>query len=168
MIPTLLAAHVVPQEYAGKTDDYVKLVCEQMIPLVTKKKLAKYVDVFCDRGAFTQDQSKEYCRRRASTALARVRTSANLRRQSSSRCWNISLRLSIIWIACSRKIFRCWHKENLLRSAAGSKLFLGHKEFPDARRLIDAGVALALATDYNPGTSPTPSMPFVSHRHAPI
>ena len=60
VIPTLLAAHVVPQEYAGKADDYVKLVCDQMIPLVTKKKLAKYVDVFCDCGAFTQEQSQKF------------------------------------------------------------------------------------------------------------
>src|SRR5262252_1995326 len=59
VIPTLLAAHVVPQEYAGRADDYVKNVCEEMIPLAAKKKLAKYVDVFCDRGAFTQEQSEK-------------------------------------------------------------------------------------------------------------
>ena len=58
VVPTLLAAHVVPQEYAGKADDYVKLVCDEIIPLVARKKLAKYVDVFCDRGAFTQTQSE--------------------------------------------------------------------------------------------------------------
>ena len=59
VVPTLLAAHVVPQEYAGKADEYVKKVCDEMIPLVAKKKLAKYVDVFCDRGAFTQEQSEK-------------------------------------------------------------------------------------------------------------
>ena len=59
VVSTLLAAHVVPQEYAGKPDDYVKKVCDEMIPLVAKKKLAKFVDVFCDRGAFTQEQSEK-------------------------------------------------------------------------------------------------------------
>ena len=59
VVPTLLAAHVVPQEYAGKADEYVKKVCDEMIPLAAKKKLAKYVDVFCDRGAFTQEQSEK-------------------------------------------------------------------------------------------------------------
>ena len=59
VVSTLLAAHVVPQEYAGKADEYVKKVCDEMIPLVAKKKLAKYVDVFCERGAFTQEQSEK-------------------------------------------------------------------------------------------------------------
>src|ERR1051325_3767627 len=59
VVPTLLAAHVVPQEYHGKADEYVKKVCDEMIPLVAKKKLAKYVDVFCDRGAFTQEESEK-------------------------------------------------------------------------------------------------------------
>ena len=75
VVPTLLAAHVVPQEYAGKADEYVKQVCDEMIPLVAKKKLAKYVDVFCDRGAFTQEQSEKSigCGAQARTGDARAR-----------------------------------------------------------------------------------------------
>ncbi|HEU4415693.1 MAG TPA: amidohydrolase family protein, partial [Candidatus Angelobacter sp.] len=57
VVPTLLAAHVVPQEFAGRADEYVRKVCEEMIPLAAKRKLAQYVDVFCERGAFSPEQS---------------------------------------------------------------------------------------------------------------
>src|SRR4029078_7003727 len=56
VVPTLLGAHVVPPECENRAADYVKLVCEQMIPRTAKSKLATCVDVFCDRGAFTEDQ----------------------------------------------------------------------------------------------------------------
>src|SRR5262249_32248634 len=59
VVPTLLAAHVVPPEFAGRPDAYVNLVCERIIPQVARKKLASYVDVFCERGAFTLAQSEK-------------------------------------------------------------------------------------------------------------
>src|ERR1700687_17332 len=57
VVPTLLGAHVVPQEFQDKPREYVALVCEQMIPQVAKRKLAKFVDVFCDTGAFGEEDS---------------------------------------------------------------------------------------------------------------
>jgi imidazolonepropionase len=160
--PTLLAAHVVPQEYAGKSDEYVRKVCEEIIPLVAKKKLAKYVDVFCERGAFTLEQSEKVL------AVARkhgLDTRAHVCQFTPSRLSGL-----LGHQPASLDHMDCVHTEDITLLAdgdtvavllPGANYFLGHKEFPDARRLIDAGVPIALATDYNPGTSPTPSMPFV-------
>ncbi|MFL6310655.1 MAG: imidazolonepropionase [Terriglobales bacterium] len=162
VVPTLLAAHVVPQEYADKADDYVKLVCDEMIPLVAKKKLAKYVDVFCDRGAFTQEQSEK--------VLAAAREHGLGTRAHVCQFTAAKLRPLLQYQPASFDHMDCVQAEDVSLLAQretvavllpGANYFLGHKDFPDARRLIDAGVPLALATDYNPGTSPTPSMPFV-------
>jgi imidazolonepropionase len=162
VVPTLLAAHVVPQEYAGKADEYVKKVCDEMIPLVAKKKLAKYVDVFCDRGAFTQEQSE--------TVLAAARKHGLGTRAHVCQFTSAKLKPLLEHQPASFDHMDCVQPEDISLLAQGDTVavmlpganyFLGHKEYPDARRLIDAGVPVALATDYNPGTSPTPSMPFV-------
>lgn len=162
VIPTLLAAHVVPQEYNGKADEYVKKVCEEMIPLAAKKKLAEYVDVFCDRGAFTQEQSEK--------VLTAARKHGLGTRAHVCQFTPAKLKPLLEYQPASFDHMDCVQPEDVSLLARGETVavllpganyFLGHKEYPDARRLIDAGAPLALATDYNPGTSPTPSMPFV-------
>jgi imidazolonepropionase len=162
VVPTLLAAHVVRQEYHGKADEYVRKVCEEMIPLVAKKKLAKYVDVFCDRGAFTQEQSEK--------VLAAARKHGLGTRAHVCQFTAAKLKPLLEYQPASFDHMDCVQPEDVSMLARedtvavllpGANYFLGHKEFPDARRLIDAGVPAALGTDYNPGTSPTPSMPFV-------
>jgi len=162
VVPTLLAAHVVPQEYAGRADDYVELVCDEMIPQAAKKKLAKYVDVFCERGAFTQEQSEK--------VLAAARRHGLGTRAHVCQFTAAKLGPLLEHQPASLDHMDCVQPEDIALMARGDAVaillpganyFLGHREFPDARRLIDAGVPVALATDYNPGTSPTPSMPFV-------
>ena len=131
VVSTLLAAHVVPQEYAGKADDYVKEVCDEMIPLVAKKKLAKYVDVFCDRGAFTQEQSEKVlaaARKHGLGTRAHVCqfTAAKLKPLLEYQPASFDHMDS-----SSRKIFLCWHKERLWRSCCREQIiFLAIKSFP--------------------------------------
>jgi imidazolonepropionase len=162
VIPTLLAAHVVPQEYAGRADDYVKLVCDEMIPLVARKKLAKYVDVFCDRGAFTQKQSEKVLAAARKNGLG---TRAHVCQFTATKLAPMLEHqpASFDHMDCvePKDISLLARGETVAVLLPGANYFLGHTDFPDARRLIDAGVPVALATDYNPGTSPTPSMPFV-------
>jgi imidazolonepropionase len=162
VVPTLLAAHVVPQEYAGKADEYVKKVCEEMIPLVAKKKLAKYVDVFCDRGAFTQEQSEKVL---AAARKHNLGTRAHVCQFTAAKLGPLLEHqpASFDHMDCVQPedISLLARGETVAVLLPGANYFLGHREFPDARRLIDAGAPVALATDYNPGTSPTPSMPFV-------
>jgi imidazolonepropionase len=162
VVSTLLAAHVVPAEYAGKPDEYVRKICAEMIPVVARKKLAQYVDVFCERGAFTLEQSEMVLAAARNHGLG---TRAHVGQFTATRLDGL-LRHQ----PASLDHMDCVQPEDISLLARGDAVavllpganyFLGHKEFPDARKLIDAGVAVALATDYNPGTSPTPSLPFV-------
>jgi imidazolonepropionase len=160
--PTLLAAHVVPQEYAGRADEYVRMVCEEMIPLAAKKKLAQYVDVFCDRGAFTAEQSEKIM---AAARRHGLGTRAHVCQFTPARLGPLLEHrpASLDHMDCvpAEDISLLAGADTVAVLLPGANYFLGHKDFPDARRLIEAGVAVALATDYNPGTSPTPSMPFM-------
>lgn len=160
--PTLLAAHVPPPEFAGKEDEYIDLVCREMIPQVGRKKLASFVDVFCERGAFTIEQSARVF---AAAQAAGMGTRAHVCQFTASK-----LNSLLAYQPASLDHLDCVSPEDVSLLARGQTVatllpganyFLGHRDFPDARRLIDAGVAVALATDFNPGTSPTPSMPFV-------
>ncbi len=162
VVPTLLAAHVVPPEYAGRADQYVDLVCEQIIPKVARKKLAAYVDVFCERGAFTLEQSEKI--------LAAARRNGLGTRAHVCQFTPSELHRLLAFEPASLDHMDCVRDEDISTLAKqetvavllpGANFFLGHKEYPRARRLVDAGVAVALATDYNPGTSPTPSLPFI-------
>jgi imidazolonepropionase len=160
--PTLLAAHVVPPEFVGKEDEYVEAVCREMIPEVGKRKLAGFVDVFCERGAFTLEQSARIF---AAAQQAGLGTRAHVCQFTPSKLSSL-----LAWQPASLDHLDCVQAADIPLLAQGQTVatllpgasyFLGHHEFPDARRLIDAGVPVALATDFNPGTSPTPSMPFV-------
>jgi len=162
IVPTLLAAHVVPAEFAGKSDQYVEKVCAEIVPLAASRKLAAFVDVFCERGAFTLEQSEKIFAAARGHGLG-VR--AHVGQFTASQ-----LAPLLHHRPASLDHMDCIHPEDLALLAQGDTVvtllpgasyFLGHREFPDARRLIDAGVPVALATDFNPGTSPTPSIAFV-------
>jgi imidazolonepropionase len=162
VVSTLLAAHVTPPEFAGKEDEYVELVCRLMIPQVAKKKLAGFVDVFCERGAFSLEQSEKIF---AAAHAAGMGTRAHICQFTPSKLDRL-----LAYRPASLDHMDCVSGEDLPQLARGETVatllpganyFLGHRAFPHARRLIDAGAAVSLATDFNPGTSPTPSMPFV-------
>jgi imidazolonepropionase len=162
VVSTLLAAHVVPAEFAGREEEYVKKVCEEIIPLAAKKKLARYVDVFCELGAFTLEQSERIF---AAARAHGLGVRAHVGQFTATRLETLLRRKP-----ASLDHMDCLHPDDIALLAQndtvavllpGANYFLGHRDFPDARRLIDAGAPIALATDYNPGTSPTPSMAFV-------
>lgn len=162
VVPTLLGAHVAPAEFAGKEEEYVELVCREMIPQAAKKKLASFVDVFCERGAFTLEQSLNVlgaARRNGLAVRAHVCqfTASKLERLLAHQ----PASLDHMDCVADEDVSLLAKSDTVATLLPGANYFLGHREFPDARRLIEAGVAVALATDYNPGTSPTPSMPFV-------
>jgi imidazolonepropionase len=159
---TLLAAHVVPPEFAGKNDKYVDQICERMIPVAARRKLAQSVDVFCERGAFTAEQAEK--------VLAAARAHGLATRAHVCQFTPTPLKSVLALEPASLDHMDCVAEEDLPRLAQsetvavllpGANYFLGHSNYPNARRLIEAGAPVALATDYNPGTSPTPSMPFI-------
>ena len=160
--PTLLGAHVVPPDFQGRADDYVDLVCQQMIPAAAQRRLATSVDVFCERGAFTEAQSLKILAAARSHGLSVRAHVSQLKRTSLERLLALQpLSLDHLDFVDENDI-RLLAKSNTVATLVpGANYFLGLREYPPARKLIDRGAAVALATDFNPGTSPTASMSFV-------
>jgi imidazolonepropionase len=162
VVSTLLGAHVVPGEFQGKADEYVNEVCEKMIPQVASRKLAQFVDVFTERTAFSVENTTrifETAKKHGLGARAHV---CQLSETSvlPLLCHNPASfdHMDHVNDADIRELSR---HDTIATLVPGANYFLGLEKFPPARKLIDAGVPVALATDYNPGSSPTASMPFV-------
>jgi imidazolonepropionase len=161
IVPTFLGAHAVPRKM--NADEYVDLVINEMLPPVASEKLAEFCDVFCERNYFSVEQS-----RRILTAAKRL--GLNLRVHADQLSNSGGARL-----AGELKATTADHLENTdeqgiaaLRSGAvqpvllpGSVYALGSTYYPCAREMIEAGLAIVIATDFNPGSSPTPSMPMM-------
>jgi imidazolonepropionase len=162
-VPTFLGAHDIPLEYKARRAEYVSLLIEEMIPRVAEEKLAEYCDVFCEDKVFTTDESWKIL--------------------SAARCHGLGLRIHAdqlslsggAKLAAELGAVTADHLEHAdgegiaaLRSARvqpvllpGSVYALSSSRYPPAREMIDAGLAVVLATDFNPGSSPTPSIPMV-------
>jgi imidazolonepropionase len=162
VIATLLGAHVVPKEFQGRSHEYVDVVCEQMIPQAAERKLAQFVDVFTDRGAFSAEDTEKIFDAAKKFGLG-VRAHVC---QLSETALRPLLRFRVASLdhldhISPADIKQLARSETVATLVPGANYFLGLEKFPPARELIDGGAAVALATDYNPGSSPTPSMPFV-------
>src|ERR1700728_684377 len=161
VIATLLGAHVVPKEFQGRSQKYVEIVCKEMIPQAARRELAQFVDVFCDKGAFTSAETEQIFEAAAWHGLS-VRAHVG---QLSETLLRPFLRFNPASFAhmdhgSEGDIAELARHDTVATLVPGANYFLGLKEYPQARKLIDAGVPVALATDYNPGTSPTLSMPM--------
>jgi imidazolonepropionase len=162
VVPTLLGAHVVPTEFKNAPQEYMALVCGEMIPSAAKRKLAHFVDVFCDRGAFSeQDSLQIFEAARRSNLAVRVHVS-QLTRTPLERLLRFDpVSIDHLDHVTDDDISLVARSNSVATLVPGANYFLGGREYPPARKLIDAGTAVALATDYNPGSSPTLSLPFV-------
>ncbi len=161
VVATLLGAHVVPKEFQGRSPKYVELVCKKMVPQAAKRKLARFVDVFCDQGAFTAAEAEQIFEAAKQHGLS-VRAHMG---QLSETLLRPFLRFNPASFdhmdhVNEDDIAQLARHDTVATLVPGANYFLGMKEYPRARHLIDAGVPVALATDYNPGTSPTLSMPM--------
>jgi imidazolonepropionase len=162
-VPTFLGAHVVPEEYRGKSGCYLDCLIDEMLPRIREERLAEYCDVFCDASAFSVDQARHLLQ--------------------AAKSLGYGLRMHVdqfgsdggAQLAAELGAATADHLENTepdgieaLRNAGvqpvllpASVYALGSRHYPAARQMIDAGLALVLATDFNPGSSPTTSMPMV-------
>ena len=159
VVPTLLGAHVIPKEFQDCSQKYVELVCTEMIPRAAQEKLAQFVDVFCDHGAFTPAQTAQIFASAEAHGLA-VRAHVG---QLSETTLAPFLRFKPASFdhldhVSDSDVQQLAKNDTVATLVPGANYFLGLKDYPNARRLINAGVPVALATDYNPGTSPTISM----------
>lgn len=163
IVPTLLAAHTVPPEFADRRAEYVRWIVEDLIPEVAALKLARFCDVFCDDHAFTVDEARMVLTAARSHGLE-LRVHAEQFRPGTGAALAAELR------ARTADHLETATDETLdaLRAAAvqpvllpGSVFALARNAYPQARKMVERGLAIVLASDFNPGSSPIPSMPFI-------
>ena len=162
VVPTLLGAHVVAPEYRDDPEEYVRIICEDMIPTAAKMKLAAFVDVFCERGAFSMDQSRRILRSAVEHDLGVRAHVCQLTPAKLAPLVEFNpASLDHMDFVSDEDVSALAKLDTVATLLPAANYFLGLDKFPPARKLIDSGVPIAVATDYNPGTSPTTSMPFV-------
>ena len=163
LVPTLLAAHFVPPEYAARAGDYVDLVVKKLIPEVARRRLAEFVDCFCDRGAFNIAQCRRVLEAGLRHGLVPRVHAEQLTRTGASRLAAELGAASADHLDCltDADIGALGRSNVVATLLPGSNFHLGLRRYGPARRLIEAGAVVALATDFNPGTSPTLNMQMI-------
>lgn len=162
-VPTFLGAHDVPNEYRSRRAEYIGLVTEEMLPRVAKERLAEYCDVFCEEKVFTLDESRKILEAARRHGL-KLRLHADQLTLSGGAHLAAELRATTadhLEHTDSYGIQALKAAEVQPVLLPGSVYALGSSRYPAAREMIEAGLAVVLATDFNPGSSPTPSMPMV-------
>jgi imidazolonepropionase len=162
-VPTFLGAHDIPPEYKSRREQYVSLVIDEMLPRVAEEKLAEYCDVFFENKVFTEDESRRILQAARSHGLG-----LRLHADQLSLSGGAKLAAELGAITADHLEHTDAAGIAAMRSAGvqpvllpGSVYALGSSRYPAAREMIDAGLAVVLATDFNPGSSPTPSMPMI-------
>ena len=157
---TFLGAHAVPQGTAKS--DYVRRVMEEMIPAVASERLADYIDVFCEQGFFTPDETERIVMEGIRFGM-KPRIHANQLHRSGGV--QVGVKVGALSVDHLENIgdeeIELLGASSVMPTALPGAAFFLRLNFPPARRMLDAGLPLALATDFNPGSAPSGSMPFV-------
>lgn len=159
---TFLGAHAVPAEYKGRQGEYVDLIINEMIPLVAAEELADYIDVFCDKGFFTVEETERIL-------MAGMKYGMKGKIHANELDFSGGIQTGIKYGALSvdhleftgdDEIKALLNSDTMPTLLPGAAFFLG-MEYPPARKMIDSGLPLAMASDFNPGSSPSGDMKFV-------
>lgn len=163
LIPTFMGAHEVPVEYRGRRPDYVKLIVDEMIPSIAAEHLAEWCDVFCEQGVFTPEESRVILEAGLRHGLKPRIHADELGLSGGSRvAAEVGARSADHLIFVDAEHARMLAEKNVVATLLpAAAFFLKLGRYAPARMLIDEGVAVALATDLNPGGGFTTSMPFV-------
>jgi len=162
-VPTFLGAHEVPDEYRGRMDDYIQLVVREMLPRVAEERLAEYCDVFSESFVFPAEKARGILQAARDLGFG-------IRLHADQFSADDGALLAAEFGAATADHLECTTERGLraLLSAQvqpvllpGSVYNLGSARYPAARRMIDMGLAVVLATDFNPGSSPTASIPLI-------
>ena len=159
---TFLGAHAVGRRYSGRQDEYVDLVCREMIPAVASECLADYIDVFCDEGFFTTEQTSRILQAGAEYGLVPKIHANELSCSGGVQVGVAHDALSVDHLerTTEAEIEVLKGKKTMPTMLPGASFFLG-MPYGRAKDYIEAGLGIALASDYNPGSSPSGDMRFV-------
>lgn len=159
---TFLGAHAVPLEYKGRQGEYVDLIINEMIPRVAAEDLAEFIDVFCDEGFFTPEETERMLMQGMKYGLKPKIHANELARSGGIQVGVKYGALSVDHLEHTgdEEIATLLESDTMPTLLPGAAFFLG-MENPPARKMIDAGLPIAMASDYNPGSSPSGDMKFV-------
>jgi imidazolonepropionase len=163
LVPTFLGAHIVPDEYKENRDAYLKLLIEEVLPAVANERLAEYHDAFCEQGAFTVDETRLLVEAARAVGL-RLRIHANQFTQSGAAelAAEFGARTADHLEEVSDGTMSALKDAGVIPVLVPGAVFhLGSKKYAPAKKMIEAGLPVVLATDFNPGSSPTPNMQMV-------
>jgi imidazolonepropionase len=159
---TFLGAHAVPSEYKGRQGDYVDLIINEMIPMVAADELADFIDVFCDKGFFTVEETERLL-------MAGIKHGLRPKIHANELALSGGIQVGVKYEALSvdhleftgDDEIRCLlNSETMPTLLPGAAFFLG-MEYPPARKMIESGLPIAMASDFNPGSSPSGDMKFI-------
>ncbi|PYK73140.1 MAG: imidazolonepropionase [Verrucomicrobia bacterium] len=162
-VPTFLGAHAFPPEFRENHVEYISLIIDKMLPAIGREKLAEYCDIFCEQNYFDVENS-----RRILTAAKQYGLKLRMHVDQLTNGGGAQLAAELGAITADHLEQTAADGITALAKTGvqpvllpGSVYALGSKKYPDARRMIDAGLAVVLASDFNPGSSPSPSMPMM-------
>ena len=159
---TFLGAHAVPEEFKNRREKYVDLIVNEMIPVIASEELAEFIDVFCDRGFFTIEDTERIL-------MTGMKYGLTAKMHANEFDFSGGIQTGVRYNALSVDHLECTGDEEievLLRSETmptllpGSAFFLGMPD-PPSRKMINSGLPVALASDYNPGSSPSGNMKLI-------
>ncbi|MFH0889363.1 MAG: imidazolonepropionase [Planctomycetota bacterium] len=163
MVATFLGAHEIPDEFKNNKSGYINLIKTEMIPLIARKKLAEFCDVFCEKGVFEIDETRQILKSAAKyklnlklhadefTCLGGAELAAEMNATSADH----------LMFTSDKGLAKMKEKGVIAVLLPGTTFMLGLKTYARARKMIDMGLPIALATDFNPGTSMTESLPII-------
>ena len=163
LIPTFMGGHAFPQEFADDHDGYVNLICNEMIPAVAAQGIAVFNDVFCEEGYFTVAQSKRILETGKKYGLKpRLHADEFVDSGAAELAGEVGAISADHLMAVSADGINALVENNVIATLLpGTTFFLGKSTYAPARELINSGITLSLATDFNPGSCYIQSMPFI-------
>lgn len=162
IVPTFMGAHAVPPEFKGREDEFVDYLINEMLPVVAEEKLAEFNDVFCEKGVFTPEQSERVLEAGKRFGLIPKIHADEI---ESYRGAELAAKTGAIsaehLLKVSEEGILAMAKSGTIACLLPATALYLREEAAEGRRMIDEGVAVAISTDCNPGSSPTTSMPLV-------
>jgi imidazolonepropionase len=162
-VPTYLGAHVTPPEFAGRAGEYIEWLCREVMPQVASRALARFADIYCDEGAFSLSDARDYLLRAKELGFGLKMHADQFSRLGGTK---LAVELGAISVdhlehAGAEEVQALASSTTVATLLPGAVFHLGLRCYPPARALIEAGAAVALATDFNPGSSPTCNMQMI-------
>ena len=163
MIPTFMGAHAFPSEYEKNHEGYVNLICDRMIPEVAKQGFAVFIDVFCEKGYFNPEQSRRILNVGKKYGLIPRIHADEFQNSKSAEIAGETKSISADHLMMvSEEGIKALYENNVIATLLpGTTFFLGQSNYAPYTKLKEAGVEIALATDFNPGSCSIQSMPFI-------